>query len=126
MKRSIFTPLFIVSSVIFLMHQAAQKIMGWQLPFFSSYLDNFLAMPIILTLWQAERQFLFLKNPLFYLQLPEILIATVYVSFISEVVFTYFTERFTQDWRDVIFFMAGAVIFYYFNRNYYRTKTFSE
>jgi hypothetical protein len=120
MKRSILNPLFIVASVIFLLHQAAQKILGWHLPFTSSYLDNFLAMPIILTLWQAERQFLFLKDPAYTLQLPQVLVATVYIAFISEVVFPYFTDRFTQDWVDVIFFLAGSIIFYLFNRHYYR------
>lgn len=110
--RLIKSPVFIICVVLFIMHQAAQKIFNVELGVVDSYLDNLLAMPIILTLLLLERIYLFKWKDYNKLTVTEIIIATAFIAFMSEVVFPAFSDKFTGDWLDVIFFFLGALIYY--------------
>jgi hypothetical protein len=99
--------------MVFTIHQVLQKGLQIQFTFFDRYLDNLLAMPVILTLLLAERRWLTKKNNNYTLPLPDIIIATVYIIIISEIVFPLWSPQFTTDWMDILFYAAGSVIFYY-------------
>ena len=106
------SPLFIVCAILFLVHQAAQYILKLSIPLADAYLDNLIAMPLILTLVQVERRHLFKRGPQYKLPVLEIGLATVYVSVVSEFLFPLLSTRFTYDTLDFIFFFLGAVLFY--------------
>lgn len=104
-------PLFITCSFIFLLHQILQKAFEVSIPLADAYLDNFLLMPIVLTLWLAEKQLLH-KKPDYKLSLFEIWMATIYLLVVTEVLFPLFSNRFTADAWDVAITAMGSLLYY--------------
>lgn len=86
------------------------------LPFLDSYLDPFLAMPILLFLLDEE-MVLLRKRP--RLTLPEIMACSLMFSFIFEWVFPIFSRDFTADIWDVTAYFAGAAL-------YFMARTYDE
>ena len=116
------SPVFISCVVLFFLHQLMQKALNITYPFFDTYLNNSLAMPIILTLLLAERRWLFKKGSQYQLPVPDTIVTTVYIIFISEILFPLLSQKFTTDWKDVVFYTIGSFIFYFaINRNNQRT-----
>lgn len=109
------SPFFIICLLLFLIHQVMQKGMDIHYKWFDRYLDNLLAMPVILTLLQAERILLFRKGSEYRLPLYEIVMATSYIILITEIIFPIFSKNFTTDWADIFFYFAGSLLFYVFN-----------
>jgi hypothetical protein len=105
------SPLFIVCSILFLLHQLLQHVFSINIALADAYLDNIMAMPIVLTILQAERQILFKRALAYQLPVLEVFLATLYIILISELIFPLLTTRFTSDWLDVVFFLAGAGIY---------------
>lgn len=108
------SPFFLICCVLFLLHQLLQYGLQIYIPLADSYLDNLLAMPIMLTLLLAERRWLFRKGPHYHLSLLEILLTTLYISLISEFLFPKLSTRFTFDVLDFFFFFAGAGLYLLF------------
>jgi hypothetical protein len=80
-------------------------------------------MPIILTLLLAERRWLFKKGSHYQLPVPDTIVTTVYIIFISEILFPLLSQKFTTDGKDVVFYTIGSFIFYFaINRNNQRTS----
>lgn len=105
------SPLFIISCILFVGHQLLQHVFKINIPLADAYLDNFLAMPIILPLLLAERRYLFKRGGTYHLPLLEVILATIYISLISELLFPLLSSRFTFDWLDFAFFIAGAALY---------------
>ncbi|EMR04750.1 hypothetical protein [Cesiribacter andamanensis] len=105
------SPVFIACCLLFVLHQLLQKGMGVSMPFLDAYLDSFLAMPILLTLLVVERRLLFKRGNHYRLTALEAVVATSFIILISELVFPAFSSRFTADWRDVVAYSAGALLF---------------
>ncbi len=106
------SPVFIICISLFIVHQIVQKGLEISFPLFDRYLDNLLAMPVILTLLLAERQWLFKKGSSYKLPVLDITIATIYIIIITEVIFPLLSKNFITDWRDIIFYILGSVIFH--------------
>jgi hypothetical protein len=123
MIKTLNTPLFIICSALFLLHQALQHLLKVKLPLADAYLDNLLAMPVILTLLVAERRHLFRKGADYRLSLLEVILATAYVSAISEWLFPLLSNRFTSDLPDIVFFFAGAGLYYFFQEKNNLSRT---
>jgi hypothetical protein len=105
------SPLFITSCILFIVHQLLQHVFKINIPLADEYLDNLLAMPIILPLLLVERRYLFKRGSTYRLPLLESILATIYVSLISELLFPLLSSRFTFDWLDFVFFFAGAGVY---------------
>ena len=80
--------LFSVCLLLFLMHHASQKIFHLRIAFADHYLDNLVAMPLLLEVMVVERKWLYGMND-FDLSRLEITIATIYIIFISEWLFSH-------------------------------------
>ena len=106
------SPIFTISVFLFAVHQFLQKYLEISVPYIGLYLDNLLAMPIILTLLLAERRFLFKKGKYYRLPLLDVVVATAYIAFITEVIFPLLSEEFTTDWWDLLFYALGSLVFY--------------
>ncbi len=106
------SPVFIICSLLFIIHQWMQKLMDIHFSLFDRYLDNLLAMPIILTLLMIERRYLLGRNQSFRLSALEIIIATIVIILAAEVIFPILSRNFTTDWWDLFFYSAGSVIFW--------------
>lgn len=107
--------------VLFLVHQVLQYMLNIRIALADAYLDNLLAMPIILTLLVAERRHLFKRGPDYRLPLLEVGLATLYISMVSELLFPLLSSRFTFDLLDYFFFISGAVLFIIVNRESAKT-----
>jgi hypothetical protein len=105
------SPLFLLSIALFVLHQVLQLCLRIHTPLIDDYLDNLLAMPIILTLFHIECKYLFKRGADFQLPLSWIWTATIYVCIVSEIFFPALSSRFTFEWLDLIFFFAGAALY---------------
>jgi len=106
------SPVFIICTVIFIIHQLVQKVLDIHFLLFDRYLDNLLAMPIILTLLMIERRYLLGRKRTFSLSVLEIIIATTFIVLVAEIAFPLLSRDFTTDWWDLLFYALGSFIFY--------------
>ncbi len=107
------SPLFLICLLVFILHQVSQYIFKIPLPFLNNYLDNFLAMPVILFLLLAEKKYIY-KQKDQKLSLLFVIIATLYVALVTEWLFPLLSERFTPDWYDLVFYSLGSAFYYFF------------
>lgn len=101
--------LFIISTLLFLTHQFLQWGLGIHIPFVDSYLDPFLAMPILLLLLDWEMEF-FRTRP--QLNEMELLASFIIFSVIFEWLFPYLSADFTGDVWDIVAYFLGGVLYY--------------
>ncbi|MEM8970220.1 MAG: hypothetical protein AAGE93_27645 [Bacteroidota bacterium] len=106
------SPVFIICALLFIAHQVLQKGLDITFPLIDRYLDNLLTMPIILSLMLVERQYLFKRGKAYRLSALDVIVATVFITLISEIIFPFFSKKFTTDWWDVAFLALGSLIFY--------------
>lgn len=112
--KALRSPLFLACCLLFIAHQVTQKMLDISIPLADSYLDNLVAMPIILTILLAERQWLFRRGRDYRLTPMEIVVATAYISLISEVVFPMVSSSFRFDWIDILLYAFGSLLFHFF------------
>lgn len=113
MTRILRSPVFLISCLLFLVHQLLQKVLEIKLPAIDAYLDSFLLMPILLTFIVVERRWLFRSGSGYCLKLLDIVIATLFIAFVAELVFPALSPRFTADWWDVLAYALGSALFYF-------------
>jgi len=94
--------------VLFLIHQLLQKGFEVYLPFLHAYLDPFLAMPILLGIFDWERRWRYGAAPL---RVWEVVVVTVGFSILFEWYFPRWDARFTADWWDVLAYGFGALVY---------------
>lgn len=81
------------------------------LPVIHNYLDDVLAIPVILTLAVAiQRQWVY-RNKHYTLSKIQIIFAVVYVSVLFEGVLPLCSLKYTRDLWDILAYFAGAFIF---------------
>lgn len=100
--------LFWISLLLFAGHQLLQKGFGIYLPFLHAYLDPFLAMPILLGIFDWERRWRYGAAPL---QWWEIAVVTLGFSILFEYGFPRWNPRFVTDIYDVLAYGLGAVVY---------------
>ena len=106
-------PYFLASCVIFWVNQYLEKVEGIFIPYIHAYLDDLLAMPVVLGLTlQIFRWFHPQKNRFLFTKV-QIAIAVLYFSLIFEVILPMRSPLYTRDWWDVLFYAIGAVGFYF-------------
>jgi hypothetical protein len=99
---------------IFGLHQVLQYILEIYIPFADSYLDPFLAPPVILGAWQAERVFIFKYNLPTRLHFIEVAAVTLYIAIIGEYLFPFLSSRFYFDPWDFPAYLMGGWVFHRF------------
>jgi len=106
-------PLFAFSCLLFWVNQYIERVQGIYIPYVHAYLDDLLAMPVVLGITlQAFRWFHPLKEK-FVFSKTHVIIAVVYFSLIFEVILPMKSDTYTRDWWDVLCYAIGAVAFYY-------------
>jgi hypothetical protein len=105
---------FILFIIIYLINQITDK--NSKIDFLNYYLNDFLAVPIVLQLVLISFQLLY-KNENIYLGKDKILYTVIYISFFFELLLPYFSERFVGDWLDVIMYCLGGLAFFLFQKN---------
>jgi len=107
-------PVFWACAGLFIAHQFLQKIGHISLPWLDNHLDCLVCMPILLSAWLLERRYLVFKNPAHRLSSAEVVLATLILALLFEGAFPALSDQFTSDWRDVLAYAAGSLIFWKF------------
>jgi len=111
LKRPLF--LLMVLSALFIY---VAKLSNLALPnWVSFYANDFLCMPIILSLCLATIRY-WKKDKNLYMPVYAILLITAYYSFHFEWLVPQFYGRYTSDWVDVLLYVIGASLFYIFQK----------
>lgn len=107
-------PLFRCLLLVFLLHQIGQKIIGIQVPLLDQYLDTFLMAPLLLTGLLAEWRDLYQLGKGYVFSVFEVTLISLFLCFVSEILFPFFSDGFTADFFDVIAILSGGLFFYFF------------
>jgi hypothetical protein len=81
----------------------------------SSYLADVLCLPILLSYILLVLRY-FKKEPLLWLNTPQIIFLFLYVSLLFEFILPKYSERYIADVYDVIAYALGAIFFYFFQK----------
>jgi len=105
-------PFFILPCILFWINQYLEKIQNIFIPFVHSYLDDLLAMPVVLGLTLQVYQWIHPGKNHFVFTKVQILVAVVYYSLLFEVILPLWSSRYISDPLDVLFYLLGAIWFY--------------
>lgn len=108
--RTLRHPVFLFFALLFLINQALE-LGGVFIPLLFSYLDDLLAMPLVLTLILAAERTYF-RNNSFVLPGSWVAIAVVAFSVFFEILLPPFFPKHTADWLDVVAYTLGGALFY--------------
>ena len=101
---------FLVCLGSFLLFHVSE-LLGYDNPFLSSYLDDVLAMPLILTTILFTHRFFLEKNQNYCLPVSHIIVSVIFISLVFEILLPGFSGRYTRDFFDIILYSIGAVLF---------------
>jgi len=105
-------PYFIVCCLLFWTNQFLERILGIFIPFVHEYLDDLLAMPVVLGIsLQVFRWISHLKDR-FILTKTQILVGVAYFAFLFEFLLPMFSPVYTRDFWDMFCYGVGAVFFH--------------
>jgi len=110
-------PAWLLCVFLFGIHQFFQKILGWNFPLFDSYLDPLLCLPIFMGMMLFERRFFLRKrnyNKVYTFPVLETIVIGIVLSIIFEEGFSRWSNKFTKDYFDYVFYFVGALFFYFF------------
>ena len=79
----------------------------------SAYLDDFLCLPILLSLILLVQRRLIVQDEAFKLPVGHIIVSILYISLLFELVLPGFSVKFIGDPFDVLAYSAGAALFYF-------------
>ncbi|PRY89779.1 magnesium citrate secondary transporter [Mongoliibacter ruber] len=105
-------PYFIIAFTLFWINQFVEKVLGIFVPFVHAYLDDLMAMPVVLGLTlQIYRWIHPLKNRFIFTKV-QVAVAWVYFSFLFEYLLPKWSETYTADIWDIVCYAIGSVAFY--------------
>jgi hypothetical protein len=107
-------PHFLLPALLFWINQYLEKIQNIFLPYIHSYLDDLLAMPVILGITLQAFRLIYRNKKHFIFTKLQIFIGTAYISFLFEVLLPRWSGRYTADPWDVLCYALGATYFYFF------------
>ena len=110
-------PAWLFCVFLFIIHQYFQKILGWNFAILDSYLDPILCLPIFMGLMLAERRFFLKKinhNKMYTFSILETVVIGMALAIVFEEGFPRWSDQFTKDYSDYVFYFVGALFFYFF------------
>ncbi len=117
MKKDIFSLLmnwlFLLSTIVLIIHQITQKIYDIRIPLLDNYGDDFFAMPFILTLFTIE-QYIW-KRRTTTLSIFEIGVFTMIFGVFFEFIVPLFNNNYTKDYWDFAAYVLGSFAFVLFS-----------
>lgn len=106
-------PFFILPSVLFWINQYLEKGLQLFIPYVHCYLDDFLAMPVVLGMTLQVYQWFHPLKKYFIFTKAQIMVAVAYYSVIFEGLLPYWSNTYIRDPWDVLFYFFGAIWFYF-------------
>ena len=106
-------PYFFLPGLLFAFNQVLEKHFGVFIPYIHSYLDDILAMPVILGITLQVYRLIHPLQELFRLKKEHVFVAFLYVSVVFEGILPFFAPHYVRDFRDIFCYGLGSLIFYY-------------
>ncbi|WP_111669638.1 magnesium citrate secondary transporter [Algoriphagus litoralis] len=106
-------PYFIVPVLLFSVNQILERFFKLFIPWVHSYLDDLLAIPLILGITLQIYQKIHPKRNAFSFTKVQILVAITYVAIVFELVLPRFSTTYTGDLLDVFCYFLGGFYFYF-------------
>lgn len=103
-------PTFVMATSLLLLHQIWQQLLGQSYSFFDAYLDDFLALPFILSIFLVEQ--LIWNRRVSKLTALEVIVFTVVFGLFFEEVVPKLHESYTKDYWDYLAYSLGSILFY--------------
>lgn len=107
------TRLFIVLLILYAVHLSIKYNTIAVPVFINSYFADLLCVPFILSLFVMTVRYVKKQNT-FRLSLSMIVFAVIYISFVFEYLMPKYSTRYTADPMDVVFYVIGAVFYFFF------------
>lgn len=106
-------PFFYIPTLLFLANQILEKVFGVFIPFVHAYLDDLLAIPVILGITLQIYKKIHPKRERFTFTKTQILVAVIYVSVVFEWFLPKYSSTYIGDILDVLCYVLGSVYFYF-------------
>ncbi|KAA3611375.1 MAG: hypothetical protein DWQ05_20610 [Calditrichaeota bacterium] len=82
--------------------------------FLSSYLDDFLCLPLLLAgILYVQQRFVF-KEQTYYLPIKQVIFSVLFIALVFEGILPWISQNHTRDLFDIIAYAGGAVLFHFF------------
>ncbi|WP_209331225.1 magnesium citrate secondary transporter [Lunatimonas salinarum] len=107
-------PYFLGPCVAFWANQYLEKGVGIFVPLLFSYLDDLLAMPVILGTTLQVFRWIHPAGALFRFSSMQMVVGVAYISLLFEVLLPLWSEIYTRDFWDVVCYAIGALYFCHF------------
>lgn len=106
-------PYFLLAFLIFWINQFVERILGIFIPWVHAYLDDLMAMPVVLGITLQVFRWIHPQKDRFVFTKMQIAVAWAYYSFLFEYLLPKWSETYTADIWDVVCYAIGAVAFYF-------------
>lgn len=105
-------PYFIGCCLLLWANQFLKRKVGIFVPFVHAYLDDLLAMPVVLGISFQAFRWIFPLKERFVFTKTQIFVAVAYFSFLFEFLLPTLSPIYTRDFWDVVCYGIGAVLFH--------------
>jgi hypothetical protein len=106
-------PYFFIPVLLFAGNQVLEKGFGIFVPIVHAYLDDLLAMPVILGITLQIYRWIHPLKENFLFKKEHIFVAFLYVSVVFEGFLPWYSDQYIRDFWDILCYGLGAIIFYF-------------
>jgi hypothetical protein len=107
-------PFFWIPILLFIGNQLIERVLGIYIPYAHAYLDDLLAMPVILGITLQVYRWIHPQKEAFVLTSIQTFVGFAYIAFIFEWFLPRFSNTYTADLLDVLCYGIGTLVFYHF------------
>ncbi|SEJ11746.1 hypothetical protein SAMN05192553_102468 [Cyclobacterium xiamenense] len=105
-------PWFLLPALTFWINQYLERVQGIYFPLVHSYLDDLLAMPVILGLTLQLYRWIHPRKERLVFSIKQVLVGFLYISLLFEVLLPAWSATYVRDPWDVGCYFLGSVYFY--------------
>lgn len=105
-------PYFLIACIIFWLNQFLEKVMKVFIPYIHAYLDDLMAMPVVLGITLQVFRWIHPLKQDFVFSKTQVLVGWAYFSFLFEFLLPKWSSTYISDILDVFCYGLGAIAFY--------------
>ena len=106
-------PYFFIRVLLFGLNQILEKSLGIFIPWVHEYLDDLLAIPVILGITLQIYRWIHPLRAAFRFKKEHVIVAFLYVSLVFEGFLPWYSDQYIRDFWDILCYGLGAIIFYF-------------
>lgn len=106
-------PYFFIPVLLFGLNQILEKSLGIFIPWVHEYLDDLLAIPVILGITLQIYRWIHPLRDSFRFKKEHVIVAFLYVSLVFEGVLPWYSDQYVRDFWDILSYALGAFVFYF-------------